>query len=71
MSGMFSKPNVMPVVPPPAPRPIRMPNENDPTMIEAAKRTREAAMKRTGRMSTMLTDATQESVGAASQKLGA
>lgn len=68
MSGLFSKPNVMPATPAPAARPIRMPNENDPMMMEAAKRTREAAMRRTGRMSTMLTDATQDVGGA--QKLG-
>ena len=70
MGGMFDKPNVMPMVPPEKPRPIRMPNEMDPSIIAAGERTREAAMRRKGRLSTLLTDNTQQTVGSSGQSLG-
>lgn len=40
----------------PRPRPVRMPTPNDASIVNAAQRAREMALKRTGRMSTILTD---------------
>lgn len=54
---------------PETPRPVRMPIETDPDVLAAAKRTRQAAMQRRGRLSTILTDQTMATTG--SQKLGA
>lgn len=68
MGGMFSKPK-MPKAPPP-PKPVRMPVETDPAVLAAADRTRNAAMQRQGRMSTILTDQTR-ATGSSGQKLGA
>ncbi len=41
---------------PEKPKVVRMPNEEDPAALEAAKRRREAAVQRQGRQSTILTD---------------
>ena len=41
---------------PEAPKATRMPVESDPDVLAAGARAREAAMKRTGRQSTILTD---------------
>jgi hypothetical protein len=60
MASLFKKPKVhqpkieMPKLP--KPKPVRMPTEIDPVILEAQKRTREAALKRRGRLSTLLTD---------------
>jgi hypothetical protein len=40
----------------PKPRPVRMPVDSDPSVLGAAERLRESALKRTGRRSTILTD---------------
>ena len=54
MSALFSTPKFPD--PPSAPKPVRMPNEDDPSIAQAAQRTRRAAMGRSGRMSTILSD---------------
>lgn len=75
MSGIFSKPSLpaAPAAPKPPdpPRVVRMPTETDPSVMAAQKRTRQAAMQRSGRMSTILTDGTRETVGSSGQYLGA
>lgn len=48
-----------------------MPTETDPSILEAAKRTRRAALQRTGRLSTILTDQTGDAIGSSGQTLGA
>jgi hypothetical protein len=48
-----------------------MPTETDPSIMEASKRSRRAAMARHGRQSTILTDQLQETIGSSGQKLGA
>jgi hypothetical protein len=40
----------------PEPKPIRMPNLNDPEILAARRRVLEQAMSRTGRASTILSD---------------
>lgn len=69
MGGMFSKPK-MPKAPP-APKPVRMPVETDPAVLQAAERTRAATMQRAGRLSTILTDTNRATTGSSGQKLGA
>jgi hypothetical protein len=66
MSGLFKSPKL-----PPPPKPVRMPTEMDPEIQAAAQRARAGAMRRSGRMSTIMTDATQETTGSSGQKLGA
>lgn len=56
---------------PQTPRTIRMPTQDDPDVLAAAQRTRAAAMSRTGRLSTILTDQTKATTGGTGQKLGA
>ena len=48
---------------PPPPKPQRMPVETDPNVQAAAMRTREDAMRRSGRLSTILTDQTGDVTG--------
>lgn len=55
----------------PKPRVVRMPTETDPSILEASKRLRENALKRTGRMSTILTDQLNRTVGSSGSSLGA
>jgi hypothetical protein len=55
----------------PTPKVHRMPIETDPTVLAASQRSREAAMRRRGRMSTIMTDSLQSTVGSSGQKLGA
>jgi len=55
----------------PTPKAQRMPTETDPEVLAAAKRTRDAAMQRRGRMSTIMTDQLQSTVGSSGSKLGA
>ena len=54
---------------PAAPKPVRMPVETDPTILAASQRTRQAAMQRKGRQSTIMTD--KELTGSTGQSLGA
>jgi hypothetical protein len=75
----------MPAVPPTPALPLptepeswrnkRMPLMTDPDILAAAQRTRAAALKRTGRLSTILTDQTKAATGTVtaptSDKLGA
>jgi hypothetical protein len=56
---------------PEKPKPVRMPTEDDPEMLEAAKRTRRSALQRKGRLSTIMTDGLKETVGSSGQSLGA
>lgn len=76
MGSLFGKPSsggpqqvATPVMP--TPRVQRMPTETDPSILEAAKRTRRAALQRTGRLSTILTDQTGDAIGSSGQTLGA
>ena len=55
----------------PKPKPVRMPVDEDPSVFEAAQRTRKAAMARRGRASTIMTDATGDIVGSSGKSLGA
>jgi hypothetical protein len=56
---------------PEAPKPVRMPTETDPNILAAAQRTREGAMRRMGRQSTIMTDMTKATTGSSGAKLGA
>jgi hypothetical protein len=49
---------------PPAPKPVRQPTPDDAAMRAAAIHAREAAMGRSGRMATILTSQTKQTVGA-------
>jgi hypothetical protein len=53
----------------PEPKVVRMPTESDPNILAAAQRTREAMMKRRGRLSTIMTD--NSDIGSSGSKLGA
>jgi hypothetical protein len=55
----------------PTPKVTRMPTETDPSILAAAQRTRSAAMRRTGRLSTILTDNTGSMIGSSGKTLGA
>lgn len=72
MAGMFGGAKT-----PPPPKPIRQPVESDPDVLAASRRARESALRRSGRLSTMLTDSTQgtggigELIGSSGQNLGA
>lgn len=48
---------------PKEPRVVRMPNEEDPAALEAARRRQEATLQRKGRLSTILTDQNQAKAG--------
>jgi hypothetical protein len=56
---------------PPKPRVIRQPTETDPSILAAAQRTRRSALSRRGRLSTILTDNTRDTIGSSGQALGA
>ena len=71
MGGLFSKPKIPKIEPPPAPKSVRMPVETDPEVTAATQRTRQSAMRRQGRLSTILTDQTRATTGSSGQKLGA
>ena len=51
------------------PKPIRMPVETDPEVLAAGQRTRKNALSRSGRLSTIMTDAV--SSASSGEKLGA
>lgn len=70
MGSLFKTPDVK-IPEEQRPRPVRMPTETDPDVLAAAKRTRQAAMQRRGRLSTILTDQTRAATGSSGQKLGA
>ena len=53
----------------PTPKPVRMPVASDPDMAAAARRTRADAMRRKGRLSTILTD--QNTTGSSGKAVGA
>lgn len=65
---------------PTQPRVVRMPNEEDPAAIAAARRRKEATLQRRGRLSTIMTDQNREragtggggnpTIGSSGQKLG-
>lgn len=70
MGGMFSQPKpsgggattIVQNPAAPAVKPVRMPTMDDPTVVAAADRARSAALKRKGRLSTIMSDRTK-SVG--------
>jgi hypothetical protein len=66
MKNLFGTPKM-----PEPPKPTRMPTATDPDVEAASRRTRESALKRKGRLSTILTDQTSSVVGSSGQKLGA
>jgi hypothetical protein len=66
MASLFAKPKL-----PPQPRPVRMPTAMDPEITAASQRAREGALRRTGRLSTIMTDQTRETTGSSGQTLGA
>ena len=49
---------------PPPPKAVRHPTPDDPEMRAAAMRARADTLSRSGRLSTMLTDQNQQTVGA-------
>lgn len=55
----------------PKPKVTRMPTDSDPALLAAAQRTRRAAMQRQGRLSTIMTDQTQGTIGSSGTSLGA
>ena len=69
-AGQAGLPTTAPA-PLPTPKVTRMPTETDPSILEAAKRTRRAAMQRSGRLSTILTDQTGDVIGSSGKTLGA
>lgn len=71
MSGMFSKPKIPKIPNLATPKPVRLPTEQDPSVLAAAERTREGALRRRGRLSTILSDRTQSLAGSSGSKLGA
>lgn len=71
MGALFSPPKIPPMPKAAEPEVVRMPTETDPSIIAAGERTKAAAMRRKGRMSTILTDMTQGTVGSSGQRLGA
>ena len=60
MASLFGKTPAMPV----PPKPTRMPVETDPDILAAGRRTRQAALMRKGRLSTIMTDMTRSTTGA-------
>ncbi len=78
MTKMFKTPAMpeitMPATPEPeAPKVVRMPTRFNPTVEAAAERTRAGAMRRKGRLSTIMTDRTGGTSGypSSGRKLGA
>ena len=68
--SMAAPPPLAPPTPEEAPVFKRMPVMSDPSIMAAGQRTREAAMKRKGRLSTILTDNLRD-IGSSGIKLGA
>ena len=66
MGGLFSKPKM-----PDPPKPTRMPTETDPSVMAAGERVKADALRRKGRLSTILTDDTSTTSGSSGTKLGA
>ena len=72
MGGLFGGgPKPPQPQPLPKPRVVRQPTETDPDVEAAARRTRQTALRRRGRASTILTDQNRATVGSGGQKLGA
>lgn len=63
MGGLFGSKSQKQVVTPPA----RMPDEEDPAVLEARRRAAAATQARSGRTSTVLTNRTQRTAGQATQ----
>ena len=74
MGGLFGggSPVVSAITPTGLPklRPQRMPTENDPAVLAAAQRTRENALRRRGRLSTIMTDDNNSMIGSSGKTLG-
>lgn len=68
MAKLFKTPQMKDVS---IPKTIRMPTEQDPDVLAAAQRTKNAALQRSGRLSTILTDQTKQTTGSSGTKLGA
>lgn len=67
MGALFKKPATPKM--PAAPKPVRMPFEQDPEVLAAGERAKRGAVSRSGRMSTIMTDQTA-AIGSSGQKLG-
>ena len=70
MSGIFGAPSFS-ASPLPEPKSKRAPVETDPDIIAAGQRTRQAALKRKGRLSTIMTDGVGSAIGSSGKSLGA
>lgn len=69
MASLFKAPKL-----PPPPKPVRMPVETDPELVAASQRARASALRRSGRLSTIMTDQTRETTnttGSSGKYLGA
>lgn len=64
--NMFGKTKPLPTQ-----KAVRMPTETDPSVLAAAQRTRGSALRRKGRLSTIMTDRTKSVVGSSGKKIGA
>lgn len=64
MSGLFGGGNK-----PPAPKVVRMPVASDASVLAARERARQQALRRSGRLSTILSDSLQSASGS-NQKFG-
>jgi len=58
MASLFRGPKM-----PDAPKPTRMPSQMDPEILAAGQRTRAEALRRKGRLSTILTDILRDTSG--------
>ena len=68
MTSLFKSPKAQEIS---NPRTIRMPTQDDPSIQAAAQRTRQSALQRRGRLSTIMTDTTKTATGSSGAKLGA
>ena len=69
MTGLFGAGGTR--VAAPTPKPVRIPTITDPSVEAAGRRTRAEALKRKGRLSTILTDRTKQVTGSTGKTLGA
>ena len=71
MGGIFGGSPKIPDLPPiPKPKVVRLPTPDDPESIERQRRIKQAALRRGGRGSTILTEGLGKSVGSSGQTLG-
>jgi hypothetical protein len=71
MGSLFKTPKTPDIPAPAKPKVVRMPVQNDPNIQDAANRTKQSALQRRGRLSTILTQNLQGRAGSSGAKLGA